>query len=46
VLANNGALVEGPVHLWASCGTHEKIGTFALFARGVEALVARTPQEY
>jgi quinoprotein glucose dehydrogenase len=32
VMANNGALIEGPVRLRASCGTHEEIGTFALFA--------------
>jgi hypothetical protein len=31
VTANNGVLIEGSVHLRASCGTHEEIGTFALF---------------
>jgi quinoprotein glucose dehydrogenase len=27
---NGGTLIEGPIHLWASCGEHEEIGTMAL----------------
>ncbi len=46
VVANNGELLEGPVYLRASCGTHEEIGTFALFRRSAEPLVTRSPRGY